>query len=146
MVFWSGVSRSMVQRWADKQRLKTLASTIGPLMDPQSPESPRYRLSAKSWSKCMKGASGRFAEYAYRNRRAIVFTNPPPDSYSTRECSTYRHAEEPILKGIFGGKGVISISYVHPTIGGPQTFNIKYGLLISLLNGSDFFRRLVTRS
>ena len=72
LVFWTGVSRSLVQRWADQKGLKTLTSAMGPLMDPQNPISPRHRLSEKKWSKYMKGASGRFAEYACCNRRAIV--------------------------------------------------------------------------
>lgn len=73
----------------------------------------------------MKGASGRFAEYACKGRRAIVLTNPPLDIYSARMRSTFRYLEEPILTGAFGGPKAIRIDYVHPTVEGAADFHYQ---------------------
>jgi hypothetical protein len=66
----------------------------------------------------MKGASGRFAQYARQHCRVVVLTNPPPNIYSSRENNTYQQLEEPILKGLFGGTPVRRIDYLHPTVDG----------------------------
>ena len=72
----------------------------------------------------MKGASGRFAEYACKGRRAIVLTNPPPNVYSTRPRSTFRSLEEPILTGAFDGSHAIRVDYVHPMV--EKASNLQY--------------------
>lgn len=124
LVFWTGVNRLVVQRWADKHNLITLVRALGPLFDSGDPQSPRRRKSSKGWSKYMKGASGRFAEYACKGRRAIVLTNPPPNVYSTRPHSTFRSLEEPILTGAFDGSHAIRVDYVHPMV--EKASNLQY--------------------
>jgi hypothetical protein len=98
LVFWTGVPRTVVQRWAEQNGAKTLTSAMGPLFDDRGLSSVRHGKSLKGWSKYVKGASGRFARYACRGRLAIVLTNPPPHIYGTRKGSTFRNLEEPILK------------------------------------------------
>ncbi len=122
LVFWTGLDRSLVQRWADRYGLKTLVGALGPLFDSRDPNSPRNGKSTKRWSKYMKGASGRFAEYACKGRRAVVLTSPPPGIYSARKRSTFRYLEEPILKGTFGGPKTIRIDYVHPSVDAAAEF------------------------
>jgi hypothetical protein len=124
LVFWTGVNRLLVQCWADKHNLMTLVGALGPLFDSGDPQSPKRRKSSKGWSKYMKGASGRFAEYACKGRRALVLTNPPPNIYGTRTRSTFRSLEEPILTGAFGGSHVIRIDYVHPMV--EKASNLQY--------------------
>src|SRR5258706_1053164 len=108
LVFWTGLSPELAQCWAKQYGLQTLTIAMGPLFSDRDLGSARYGKSSKAWSNYMKGASGRFAEYACRDgRQAIVITNPPPNVYSTRERSNYRDIEEPILKGAFGGPGTM---------------------------------------
>jgi hypothetical protein len=96
---------------------------MGPLFSDRDVRSARYGKSLKAWSKYMKKASGRFTEYAcHGNRRAIILIKPPPNIYSTRERSNYRYLEELILKGVFGGPGIVRIDYVHFTVMGAATF------------------------
>ena len=79
LVFWTGLNQPLVQHWADQNGLMTLVGAMGPLFLPQNPKSARTGKTEKGWSKYMKGASGRFAEYACRDRRGVVVTNPPPN-------------------------------------------------------------------
>lgn len=102
LVFWTGVPRAVVHRWEEQNEAKTLTGGMGPLFDDRGSSNARHGKSPKRWSKYMKGASGRFAQYACRGRQAVVLTNPPPHIYSPRESSTFRYLEEPILKGAFG--------------------------------------------
>lgn len=118
VLFWTGVEWTHVQRWAKIWGLKTLTIAMGPLMDPANPDSPKARKSKNAYSKYVKGASGRFADYARQHCRVVVLTNPPPKIYSSRENNTYQQLEEPILKGIFGDSPVRRIDYVHPTVDG----------------------------
>ncbi|KAK5312404.1 hypothetical protein LTR93_011348 [Exophiala xenobiotica] len=99
---------------------------MGSLYSDGDTGSVRRGESTKGWSKYMKGAFARFAEYACRGgRRVIILTNPPPDIYSTRKWSNYRYLEEPILKGAVGGPGTARIEYAHPTIVGGATFQYQ---------------------
>ena len=125
LVFWTGIPRRLVQEWADERGLKTLTTALGPIMDRKNGNSPRYRKKPKQWSKFMKGASGRYAEYACQSRCAVVLTNPPPNIYSVRKGCTYRLLEEPILKGLCGGPGTLRIDYVHPTVKGAADFRYQ---------------------
>ena len=125
LVFWTGLSPELAQCWAAQHGLQTLVIAMGPLYSERGIGGARYGKSPKAWSKYMRGASGRFAEYACRGRRAIVVTKPPPNIYITREWSNYRHLEEPILKGALGGPVACQIDYVHPTIKGAATFQYQ---------------------
>lgn len=126
LVFWTGVRPELARRWAEHHGLPTLTLAMGSLYSDRDTGSVRCGRSAKGWSKYMKGASGRFAEYACRGgRRAIILTNPPPNIYSTRKWSNYRYLEEPILKGAVGGPGTARIEYAHPIVVGGATFRYQ---------------------
>lgn len=119
VLFWTGVDFNQVQKFARMWRLKTLTMAMGPLMDPQNPNSHKVRKKPKSYSRYVKGASGRFAQYvSHHCRRVVVITNPPPNRYSIRDDNTYQSLEEPILKGLNGNKPIPRIDYIHPTVDG----------------------------
>jgi hypothetical protein len=117
VLFWTGVDWAHAQKWANTWGIKTLTMAMGPLMDPNNPSSPKAQK-GKSYSRYVKGASGRFAQYASQHCRVIVLTNPPPRIYSSRQNNTYQRLEEPILKGHFGGVPVRRIDYLHPAVDG----------------------------
>ena len=123
LVFWTGIPRKVVQIWAGKNGLKTLTIAMGPLFD--GIQSPRSKKSPRAWSRYMKGASVRFAQYACQGRQAVVLTNPPPSIYSLRIGSTFRHLEEPVLKGACGGLSATRIDFVHPTVDGAADFRYE---------------------
>lgn len=125
LVFWTGVSPYLAQKWAESHDLKTLTATMGPSYSEKGPGSLRSGKSAKAWSKIMKGASALFARYACRHRRVVVVTSPPPDIYSKRQNSNYRTIEEPILKGAGGGSSTLRIDLVHPTVPGAEDFQYE---------------------
>jgi hypothetical protein len=144
LVFWTGLSLGLAQRWADQHELQTLTIAMGSLFSDRNVGGARYGKSSKAWSKYMRGASGRFAEYACRDgRRAIILTKPPPDIYSTRKWSNYRHLEEPILKGALGGSGAVRIDYVHPTIEGATSFQYQIWPLNRSSEWYTFFKTLL---
>ena len=118
VLFWTGVDFHNAQKWAKIWKLKTLTMAMGPLMDPANPNSPKAQKGSKAYSRYVKGASGRFAQYACQHCRVIVLTNPPPNTYSSRENNTFEQLEEPILKGLKGDTPVRRIDYVHPTVDG----------------------------
>ncbi|EGP82433.1 uncharacterized protein MYCGRDRAFT_51634, partial [Zymoseptoria tritici IPO323] len=122
LVFWTGISPDLAKTWAGKNNLKTLTMAMGALYSDQSAASLRSRKTTKSWSSFMKGASGLFAQHACHGRRAIVLTNPPPNTYSTRLRSNYRDIEEPILKGVGCKVHTIRIDHAHPTVPGAELF------------------------
>jgi hypothetical protein len=146
LVFWTGLSLELARQWAQPLGLQTLTMTMGPLYSGRGVGSARHGKSSKGWSKYMKGASGRFAEYGCRkNRRVIVLTKPPPNIYSTREKSNYQHLEEPILKGVFGGPGTTRIDYVHPTVTGAASFQYQTWPLDKTSEWDIFRETLVTQ-
>ena len=118
VLFWTGIDWAHAQKWATMWNMKTLTVAMGPLMDSKIPSSPKAQKGKLSYSRYVKGASGRFAQYARQHCRVIVLTNPPPCIYSTRENNTYQELEEPILKGRFGGSPIRRIDYLHPTVDG----------------------------
>jgi hypothetical protein len=123
LVFWTGLSLKLAQRWADQHGLQTLTIVIGLLFSDRNIRSARYRKSLKAWFKYIKGASGRFAKYAcHGSRRVVILTKPPSNIYSTRERSNYRYLEKPILKEAFGRPGTVRIDYVYPIVMGAVTF------------------------
>lgn len=146
LVFWTGVPPELAQTWAKQHRLPTLTIVMGPLFSDRDIGSARYGKSANAWSKYMKAASGRFAEFACRgNRHTVVLTKPPPNIYSSRVRSNYRDLEEPILKGVFGGPGTAQIEYVHPTIKDAATFQYQVWPLDRSSTWSIFFKNILSR-
>jgi hypothetical protein len=125
LVFWTGIPPKLARGWAVERNLKTLTIAMGSLYADSSQGRPSARRSDKAWSKYMKGASWLFAKQACQNRCAIVLTNAPPNVYSTREHSTYREIEEPILKGVGEGPCATQIDYVHPTVSGAARFHYE---------------------
>ncbi|EXJ73189.1 uncharacterized protein A1O5_02949 [Cladophialophora psammophila CBS 110553] len=146
LVFWTGISPDRARCWAQQHGLPTLTIAMGPLYSDREAGSLRHSKSLKAWSKYMKAASGRFAEYACRSgRQAVVLTNPPPDIYSTRERSNYRDLEEPILKGASGGPGTTRIEYVHPLVVGAATFQYQIWPLDNTSAWYTFFKNLLAK-
>ena len=123
LVFWTGIPQEVVRGWAGKNGLKTLTIAMGPLFD--SSRRPKSKKDRIAWSRYMKGASVRFAQYACQGRQAIVLTNPPPSIYSLRIGSTFRNLEEPVLKGACGGLSATRIDFVHPTVDGAADFRYE---------------------
>ncbi|ETN36738.1 uncharacterized protein HMPREF1541_09016 [Cyphellophora europaea CBS 101466] len=117
VLFWTGIDWAYAQKWSAIWGIKTLTVAMGPLMDSSNPNSPKAQR-GKSYSRYVKGASGRFAQYASQHCRVLVLTNPPPCVYSSRENNTYQRLEEPILKGHCGNAPVRRIDYLHPTVDG----------------------------
>ncbi|KEF50849.1 uncharacterized protein A1O9_13097, partial [Exophiala aquamarina CBS 119918] len=110
LVFWTGVPPELARRWAEEHGLPTLTLAMGTLYSDRHAGSVRYSKTSTAWTRYMKAASGRFAEYACRGgRQAVVLTKPPPSIYSSRRRSNYRDLEEPILKGVVGGPGTLRI-------------------------------------
>ncbi|KIW87441.1 uncharacterized protein Z519_12077 [Cladophialophora bantiana CBS 173.52] len=146
LVFWTGISPDRARCWAEQHGLPTLTIAMGPLYSDRGAGSLRHNKSPKAWSKYMKAASGRFAEYACRSgRQAVVLTNPPPGIYSTRERSNYRDLEEPILKGASGGPGTTRIEYVHPLVAGAATFQYQIWPFDNTSAWYIFFKNLLAK-
>ncbi|RWQ95428.1 hypothetical protein C8Q69DRAFT_486498 [Paecilomyces variotii] len=124
-VMWSGVPRSLVQTWADKHRMQTLTTAMGPLMVHSDPHCLWSRKSSKRWSKYMKGASAMYAYHIAQNKEPVtVLSPPPPEQYNPYGGSNYQTLEEPILKGKLGPK-VAQIEMVHPTVPGAEEFHYR---------------------
>lgn len=122
LVFQTGISLDLAKTQAGKNNLKTLTIAIGALYSDQSAASLRSRKTTKLQSSFIKGASGLFAQHTCYSRRAIVLTNPPPNTYSTRLRSNYRDIEEPILKGVGCKVHTIRIDYAYPTVPSAELF------------------------
>ena len=113
LVFWTGIPREWVQRWADDHDMLTLTSAMGPLMDPKDERCLRRIKKPKNWRKYVKGASVIFARYACRRGIVRLLTLPPSLEEFIRPGSTYRTIEEPVLKGAPGGYSALQINAVH---------------------------------
>jgi hypothetical protein len=113
LVFWTGIPREWVQRWADDHGMLTLTSAMGPLMDRKDQRCLRRIKKPRRWSKYIKGASVIFARYACRRGIVRVLTLPPSWAEFIRPRSTYRTLEEPILKGASGCCCAVEIHTVH---------------------------------
>lgn len=113
LLFWTGIPKSWVQRWAGEHDLLTLTSAMGPLMDVTDPRCLKWTKKQKQWSKYVKGASGIFARYACGHGIVRVLTLPPSWSGSLRPKSSYLTIEEPVLKGVSGCFCAVQINTVH---------------------------------
>jgi hypothetical protein len=54
-----------------------------------------------------------------------VLSPPPPEKLNPNEYTNYQLIEEPILKGMLGGRSVGCIEMVHPTVGGAEEFSYQ---------------------
>lgn len=102
--------------------MQTLTTAMGPLMVPENHLCLRSQMSHKQWSKYIKGASAIFACYIARGKKAIVLSPPPPEKLHPSGLTNYQLTEEPLLKGKVGGKAVLRIEMVHPTVKGAEEF------------------------
>ena len=73
----------------------------------------------------MKGASALFACHITRSSKVTVLTPPPPEKLNPSGHTNYQLIEEPILKGMVGGRAVGCIQMVHPTVGGGEEFSYQ---------------------
>lgn len=124
-VMWSGVPREWAQAWAVKNKMQTLTTVMGPLMDKEHPVCLKSKKSVKEWSIYVKGASELYAHYIPKGYVITVLTRPPPQRLNPTGESTYQTIEEPILKGISGGKPVSRIEMVHLAIESAQDFRYQ---------------------
>jgi hypothetical protein len=113
LLFWTGIPRKWVQRWADDHDMLTFSSAMGPLMDSTDKRCLRRIKKPKKWSKYIKGACGIFARYACKRGIVRVLTLPPYWAEFIRPQSTYRNIEEPVLKGKSGCCGAVQINAVY---------------------------------
>jgi hypothetical protein len=117
LLFWTGIPRDWVQKWANEHRMLTLTSAMGPLMDVSDPRCPKHQKGTKTWKKYINGASGIFARYACESGIVRVLTLPPSRSEFLRPTSAYRTIEEPVLKGWSGCCCAMQINFVHLLVG-----------------------------
>jgi hypothetical protein len=113
LLFWTGIPRDWVQRWADEHGMLTLTSAMGPLMDANDQRCPMRGRGPKKRRSYIKGASGIFARYACEHGIVRVLTLPPSRSQFLRSTSSYRTIEEPVLKGSSGCYSAVQINFVH---------------------------------
>jgi hypothetical protein len=121
-VLWSGVPHKVVQAWANQRNLQTLTTAMGPLMDTQHSSCLRSKKSPREWSIYMKGASALFARHITRSSKVTVLLPPPPEKFNPSGYTNYQLIEEPILKGVIGGRSVPCIQMAHPTVAGAEDF------------------------
>jgi hypothetical protein len=119
-VMWTGVPQTLVQRWSDENGMKTLTTSMGPLMDKKHPSCPRLSKNKRQWRRYIKGASGIYAYHVPKGNVITVLSRPPPQRLNPLGCSTYQTIEEPVLKGAHGGTPVSRIYMVHITVVGAE--------------------------
>ena len=125
-VLWTGIPRGAAQAWADRRKLQTLTTAMGPLMDKQHPSCLRRTKSDNQWKVYVKGASALFAYRITRqSSKVIVLSQPPPQKLNPNGHTNYQLIEEPILKGIYDSHAVGIIQMVHPTVGGAEEFEYQ---------------------
>lgn len=122
---WSGIPREWAQLWADKNQMKTLTTSMGPLMDTKHASCARTRKSKEQWKRYVKGASAIFAHHVTKDHFVTVLSKPPPQKLHPQGHSTYQSIEEPILKGIHGGAPVLRIDMVHITVVGAENYRYQ---------------------
>ncbi|RSL97958.1 hypothetical protein CEP52_010622 [Fusarium oligoseptatum] len=124
-VLWSGMHRAQAQGWADKRKLQTLTTALGPLLDPSSPDCPHHPKSPSGWIRYIHGASVIFAWYISQGDTVTVLSQPPPQRFHPSGKTYYQTVEEPIIQGRMGNKPVKKIIVVHPSVGG-KAEDFKY--------------------
>jgi hypothetical protein len=124
-VLWSGIQRDLAQQWADAHGMQTLTTAMGSLMDPEHPKCLKNAKTTKNWSKYVKGASALFAWHISRGEMVTVLLPPPPERFHPSGLTNYQAIEEPIVKGENGGRAVLRIEIVHPTVHGAENFRYQ---------------------
>lgn len=115
-VLWSGMLREQAQEWADRHRLQTLTTAMGPLMDVKHPDCLKLRKSNSQWSNYVHGASAIFAWRIAQGENVTLLSPPPPERFHPSGLSYYQLIEEPIIRGLLDKKAVQKIMIVHPMI------------------------------
>lgn len=108
--------REQAQQWADRHRLQTLTTAMGPLMDVKHPNCLKLRKNSEQWSKYVHGASAIFAWRIAKGEEVTLLSPPPPERFHPSGLSYYQVIEEPIIRGLFGQNAVHKINIVHPLI------------------------------
>ncbi|KAJ5109291.1 hypothetical protein N7456_005966 [Penicillium angulare] len=121
-VLWSGMPREKAQQWADRHRLQTLTTAMGPLMDVNHPNCLKSTKTHHQWSKYVHGASALFAWRIANGEEVTLLSPPPPERFHPSGLSYYQVIEEPIIRGSFGQNAVHKINIVHPLIKGSDEF------------------------
>ncbi|KAF2752918.1 hypothetical protein EJ05DRAFT_421033, partial [Pseudovirgaria hyperparasitica] len=124
-VLWTGIPREKAQAWADKRNLQTLTTVMGPLMDERHSSCLKPKKSARQWTIYVKGASALFACHILKSSKVTVLSPPPPEKLNPSGYTNYQLIEEPILKGVIGGRCVKSIHMIHPTVKGAEEFSYQ---------------------
>lgn len=115
-VLWSGILREKAQEWADRHRLQTLTTAMGPLMDEKHPECLKQKKNHQQWSRYIHGASAIFAWRISQGERVILLSPPPPERFHPSGLSYYQLIEEPIIRGLLDQNSVQKILITHPMI------------------------------
>jgi hypothetical protein len=113
-VLWSGIPREKAQEWADRHRLQTLTTAMGPLMDEKHPECLKLKKNHRQWSRYVHGASAIFAWRIAQGERVTLLSPPPPERFHPSGLSYYQLIEEPIVRGLINHKSVRKIIITHP--------------------------------
>lgn len=114
-VLWTGIQRNEAQLWADKHRMQTLTTAMGPLMEDKHPHCLRRK----------KSASAMFAWHITKSQRVTVLSPPPPWTRNPCGLTNYQLIEEPIVKGELGDRPVSCMYMVHPTVMGAEEFSYQ---------------------
>lgn len=115
-VLWSGMPREKAQDWADRHRLQTLTTAMGPLMDEKHPECLKSKKNHRQWSRYVHGASAIFAWHIARGEMVTLISPPPPQRFHPSGLSYYQLIEEPIIRGLLNQNSVQKIITTHPMI------------------------------
>ena len=115
-VLWSGILREKAQEWADRHRLQTLTTAMGPLMDAKHPDCLKLRKGKKQWSRYVHGASVIFAWRIAQGEKVTLLSPPPPERFHPSGLSYYQLIEEPIICGLLDQNSVQRILVTHPMI------------------------------
>lgn len=117
-VLWSGLDQKQVQRWANDHGMQTLIKILGPLMD-------QWHGNKKQIRKYMKDASAIFALYISHGDTVTVLSPTLPERFHPSRQTNFQIIEEPILKGLAGGKSVSRIKIIHPMVKGAEHFHYQ---------------------
>ncbi|KAJ5460986.1 uncharacterized protein N7458_002538 [Penicillium daleae] len=115
-VLWSGMLREKAQEWADRHRLQTLTTAMGPLMDEKHPDCLKLKKNNRQWSRYVHGASAIFAWRIAQGEKVILLSPPPPKRFHPSGLSYYQLIEEPIIRGLLNQNSVQKIITTHPMI------------------------------
>lgn len=127
-VLWSGILREKAQEWADRHRLQTLTTAMGPLMDEKHPECLKLKKNHRQWSRYVHGASAIFAWRIAQGEKVTLLSPPPPERFHPSGLSYYQLIEEPIIWGLLNQNSVQKIIITHPMIEDSEAEEFFYEL------------------